>query len=127
VNFDLPNVPETYVHRIGRTGRAGAEGIAVSFCDHEERQHLRDIESMLRKKTPVCDDHPEYATAAASGQTAERSQSANDRPARSKQGGPPPRKPHGAGPADGRHRSRRRKIFSGGQLKPSSAKRDVVS
>ena len=60
VNYDLPNVPETYVHRIGRTGRAGASGIAVSFCDHDEREHLREIEKLLRKKTPVCDDHPAY-------------------------------------------------------------------
>ena len=48
VNFDLPNVPETYVHRIGRTGRAGASGIAVSFCDGEERPYLRDIEKLTR-------------------------------------------------------------------------------
>ena len=64
VNYDLPNVPETYVHRIGRTGRAGASGIAVSFCDHDEREHLREIEKLLRKKTPVCDDHPVYEACA---------------------------------------------------------------
>ena len=125
VNFDLPHVPETYVHRIGRTGRAGAEGIAVSFCDRDERQHLRDIETLLRKKTPVCDDHPVYA---ASTEPARHSQrNANDGADRSKHAGPPARKPHGAGPADGRHRSRRRKVFSGGRLKSSPGKRDVVS
>ena len=48
VNFDLPNVPESYVHRIGRTARAGAAGIAISFCDHEERAYLRDIERTIR-------------------------------------------------------------------------------
>ncbi|MBX3247363.1 MAG: DEAD/DEAH box helicase, partial [Myxococcales bacterium] len=47
VNFDLPNVPETYVHRIGRTGRAGASGIALSFCDDEERAYLKDIERLI--------------------------------------------------------------------------------
>jgi ATP-dependent RNA helicase RhlE len=47
INYDLPNVPETYVHRIGRTARAGAAGIAVSFCDHEERPYLRDIERLI--------------------------------------------------------------------------------
>ncbi len=49
VNFDIPNVPETYVHRIGRTARAGAEGIAISLCDAEERAYLRDIEKLIRK------------------------------------------------------------------------------
>src|SRR5690606_29271596 len=48
VNFDLPNVPESYVHRIGRTARAGAEGIAVSFCDQEERPYLADIERLIK-------------------------------------------------------------------------------
>ena len=44
-NYDLPNIPETYVHRIGRTGRAGHAGVAVSFCDFEEKEYLADIES----------------------------------------------------------------------------------
>ncbi len=48
VNFDLPNIPESYVHRIGRTARAGAAGIAISFCDQEERAYLRDIERTIR-------------------------------------------------------------------------------
>ncbi|MDQ3264991.1 MAG: DEAD/DEAH box helicase, partial [Myxococcota bacterium] len=53
VNFELPNVPEQYVHRIGRTGRAGAAGIALSFCDAEERPYLRDIEKTIRQAVPV--------------------------------------------------------------------------
>jgi ATP-dependent RNA helicase RhlE len=53
LNYDLPNVPETYVHRIGRTGRAGATGIAVSFCDSEERAYLRDIEKLTRNRVRV--------------------------------------------------------------------------
>jgi len=52
-NFDLPNEPETYVHRIGRTGRAGASGLAVSFCDHEERAYLRTIERLIGRRIPV--------------------------------------------------------------------------
>jgi len=60
VNYDLPNVPETYVHRIGRTARAGASGVAVSFCDHEERGLLRDIERLIRKPLPVCSDQPKF-------------------------------------------------------------------
>jgi ATP-dependent RNA helicase RhlE len=57
INFDLPNVPETYVHRIGRTGRAGAEGIALSFCDTEERAFLKDINKLTGKKIPAV-PHP---------------------------------------------------------------------
>ena len=52
INFDLPNVPETYVHRIGRTARAGADGAAISLCDGEERAFLRDIEKVIRMKIP---------------------------------------------------------------------------
>jgi ATP-dependent RNA helicase RhlE len=54
-NYDLPNVPESYVHRIGRTARAGAEGVAISFCDHEERGYLRDIERLIRMSIPSTD------------------------------------------------------------------------
>ena len=56
-NFELPNVPETYVHRIGRTGRAGADGTAFSFCDSEEKPYLKDIEKLIRIKIPVHADH----------------------------------------------------------------------
>jgi ATP-dependent RNA helicase RhlE len=55
INFDLPNVPESYVHRIGRTARAGAAGSAISFCDGEERAYLRDIEALIRIKLPATD------------------------------------------------------------------------
>ncbi|MNN45476.1 ATP-dependent RNA helicase RhlE [compost metagenome] len=53
INYDLPNVPETYVHRIGRTGRAGLEGNAISFCDVEERPYLSDIEKLIGLKIKV--------------------------------------------------------------------------
>lgn len=53
LNYDLPHEPETYVHRIGRTGRAGARGVAFSLCDHEERKHLQAIEQLLRRRLPV--------------------------------------------------------------------------
>ncbi len=58
INYELPNVPETYVHRIGRTGRAGASGLAYSFCDAEEKAYLKDIEKIIGKKIPVIDEHP---------------------------------------------------------------------
>jgi ATP-dependent RNA helicase RhlE len=57
VNYDLPNVSETYVHRIGRTGRASASGIALSFCDREERPYLRDIEKLIRQEVPRMPQH----------------------------------------------------------------------
>ena len=53
INYDLPNIPESYVHRIGRTARAGAEGIAISFCDNEETAFLRDIERLIQLKLPA--------------------------------------------------------------------------
>ncbi|MDX2163760.1 MAG: DEAD/DEAH box helicase [bacterium] len=58
INYDLPNVPEDYVHRIGRTARAGASGIAYSFCDSEERPFWRDIEKLIRLRVPVVEEHP---------------------------------------------------------------------
>jgi ATP-dependent RNA helicase RhlE len=94
INFDLPNVPETYVHRIGRTARAGASGIAVSFCDAEEVAYLRDIERLIGKSIPTVGEPP----ASAPGQAA-----------------PPPRAPGGSprppSHAPGRHRRGRRPRF----------------
>lgn len=58
INFELPNIPETYVHRIGRTGRAGVNGIALSFCDSEEREYLKDIHKLMSVRISVVDDHP---------------------------------------------------------------------
>ncbi|MBP5995148.1 MAG: DEAD/DEAH box helicase [Crocinitomicaceae bacterium] len=58
INYDIPNIPETYVHRIGRTGRAGASGIAVSFCDKEERKYIRDIQKLISLEIPVVNNHP---------------------------------------------------------------------
>lgn len=57
INFEIPNIPETYVHRIGRTGRAGLEGTAFSFCDHEELPYLKDIEKLIRMQLPRA-EHP---------------------------------------------------------------------
>lgn len=63
VNYDLTHEPETYVHRIGRTARAGASGNAVSFCDHDERQNLRQIERLIKRSLTVREDHPVYDAA----------------------------------------------------------------
>lgn len=58
INFDLPNIPETYVHRIGRTGRAGLGGRAISFSNIEEKEYVKDIEKLTGKKIPVVENHP---------------------------------------------------------------------
>lgn len=58
INYDLPNISETYVHRIGRTGRASASGIAISFCNKEEQPYLRDIEKLIKQEVPRMPEHP---------------------------------------------------------------------
>jgi ATP-dependent RNA helicase RhlE len=58
INFDLPNIPETYIHRIGRTGRAGMGGVAISFCDNQERAYLKDIEKLIAKPIEMMRNHP---------------------------------------------------------------------
>jgi ATP-dependent RNA helicase RhlE len=60
VNYELPNIPETYVHRIGRTGRAGTEGNAISFCDHEERSDLKNIQKLIGFSMPVVQQHKTF-------------------------------------------------------------------
>lgn len=57
LNYELPNIPETYVHRIGRTGRAGASGTAISFCDYEEKLFLKDIQKLINQRIPVIKGH----------------------------------------------------------------------
>ncbi len=58
INFDIPNIPETYVHRIGRTGRAGKSGIAFSFCSPDENEYIKTIETLIEKPIKVIDEHP---------------------------------------------------------------------
>jgi ATP-dependent RNA helicase RhlE len=112
INYDLPNVPEQYVHRIGRTGRAGASGTAVSFCDGEERAYLRDIERTIRRSVPVVEDHPyragragprpaDYASPAEPGEREESGGRGGRRSAAPSRGA-------GNGGGGGAHQSRRR-------------------
>jgi ATP-dependent RNA helicase RhlE len=98
INFDLPNEPENYVHRIGRTARAGAEGSAISFCDFDERAYLRDIEKTIRQSVPVFADHPFHSPEIQnSAGPAKRSQQRNKRPGqRRRNSGRPGRKTHKA-------------------------------
>jgi ATP-dependent RNA helicase RhlE len=67
INYEIPNIAESYVHRIGRTARAGAEGIAISFSDSEERAFLRDIEKLIGQKVPLNVDHPYHSVAVENG------------------------------------------------------------
>ncbi|MBK7535234.1 MAG: DEAD/DEAH box helicase [Myxococcales bacterium] len=99
INFDLPEVPETYVHRIGRTARAGADGVAISMCDVEEVDLLRDIERLIRKPVPLAEGHqpPSWASRRASP-------GSSPPPARSS---PPPRLHGGRGGGHGPSRGER--------------------
>jgi ATP-dependent RNA helicase RhlE len=104
INFELPNEPESYVHRIGRTARAGAEGIAISLCDFDEVLYLRTIERTIRQPVPVDASHPYHAAA-----IAERHQKLNNsgnRGKSSKAGGPK----GGAKREDGKPSQRRRRF-----------------
>lgn len=85
INFDVPNIPETYVHRIGRTGRAGAEGIAISFCDIDEKPFLKDIQKLIKKSIPVITDHPFPLSDQASINMEEEIKQVNKKPSSKKQ------------------------------------------
>lgn len=99
INFDLPNEPDSYVHRIGRTGRAGAVGTAISFCDIEEKAYLKDIEKTIRQDVEVFEDHPFHCPDAANdpgknrpkrgGGGGNRNGNRNHKPQRGKQGAKP--------------------------------------
>ena len=99
VNYDLPEEPETYVHRIGRTARAGTDGDAVSFCSARERDWLRQIERMIRKEVPVDSDHKYHS------ETARRATGSDARPEPRKQQGR--RRGGGGRPSGGGNRGRR--------------------
>ena len=82
VNFDLPEEPESYVHRIGRTARAGSDGIAIAFCDSSERNLLRQIERLIRRSIPVLKGHPFEASESAPRERTPDLGSGIDRPHR---------------------------------------------
>ncbi len=108
INFDIPNVPETYVHRIGRAGRAGASGVAISLCDHEERSFLADIERLIRRRISVADNRalpPLPPRAAAPVVQEARRAASNGDPAVGQSA--PNRSGSPAGEADGQRKRRR--------------------
>jgi ATP-dependent RNA helicase RhlE len=117
INYELPNVPESYVHRIGRTARAGADGIALSFCDASERAFLKDIEKLTRQRLAVVETHRFHRAGAAqaapaaprharqeqgrNGNGRGEPQRRNGRPEQGRNGRQEPRR-HGGGPRRGR-------------------------
>ncbi|WP_293684234.1 DEAD/DEAH box helicase, partial [Spirosoma sp. 48-14] len=103
INYELPNIPETYVHRIGRTGRAGHDGIALSFCDSEETAYLKDIHKLIGKTVPVVTDHPYVMDVA----TASVTPAPTQRQGQNRRNSQPNSRQHGSGnPArqEARHR-----------------------
>ena len=117
INYDLPNEPESYVHRIGRTARAGAEGIAIAFCDWDEQGFLNSIEKLTRQKVPVVPDHP----FAKSNRGGEPAAVPSDRPPRREpreQSGPRPPSSHGTRPQPQRPQGERSGGSPGGPRPP---------
>lgn len=102
VNYDLPNIPESYVHRIGRTGRAGASGFAVSFCDPEERSYLRSIERLTKQQIRIAGDP--VAAPAGTHTPSHRSESRAAHPDRREPQGPRGLAPGEKAPAPAQHR-----------------------
>jgi ATP-dependent RNA helicase RhlE len=98
VNYDLTHEPETYVHRIGRTARAGASGVAVSFCDRDERPNLKAIESLIRRSITVKTDHPTYPQNNARPAHAPASHAPRARPAHAPASHAPKPRPAGTSP-----------------------------
>jgi len=94
INYDLSHDPESYIHRIGRTARAGAAGVAISFCDREERAYLNAIQRLIRADLTVCKDQPAYAAREAHDRDADEDR--DERPRQSNRGH------HGGHRAEGR-------------------------
>jgi ATP-dependent RNA helicase RhlE len=112
INFEIPNVPETYVHRIGRTARAGKDGIALSFCDHSEKSLLRDVEKLTRKPLSIVDQHGFHAVPAA--RTSQPQDRPNgQRPQHQGSGRPQNARPQNARPQNGRQQNARQQQPAG--------------
>ncbi|MBV8780882.1 MAG: DEAD/DEAH box helicase [Phycisphaerae bacterium] len=123
VNYDLTHEPETYVHRIGRTARAGASGVAISFCDAEEKSNLKGIERLVRRALTVRTDHPKYAESQPAPQPQEprhRSHSPSHRSAAH-------RAPAHHGPASARKHDHARPARAGHAAKTNEPQRRVFN
>ncbi|MFA7284434.1 MAG: DEAD/DEAH box helicase [Candidatus Absconditabacterales bacterium] len=111
--FDIPTEPETYVHRIGRTGRAGASGVAIVFCDHDEKKYLNDITKLIKQEIPLINDHPYplIHTNSSHSQTAERGPKSHE-----------PRRSFGRPQADRPSRDSRPQREGGSASRPSQGR-----
>ena len=106
INFDLPNIPESYVHRIGRTARAGAEGIAISLCSRDELPFLRDIEKLIRMQIPATGEaRPRRPSSSGRSSNSRRTAQAARQQQRNGRGG---RQRNGRGPDRNQDRSQDR-------------------
>ncbi len=103
INFEIPNISETYVHRIGRTGRAGAKGSALSFCDAEELPFLKDIQKLIGKPIPVIEEHPYPMTEMTVAKAPAKPQGRSNAPGRSPNR-PSSGRPSGGGSSNDRSR-----------------------
>jgi ATP-dependent RNA helicase RhlE len=111
INYDLPNIPESYVHRIGRTARAGRSGVALSFCDAEERAYLRDIEALIKRPIQVVADHSPQANSSVPSSPATRAMPPPAAPRASR--ARPRRRTRGARPASGHPVARENREHAG--------------
>jgi ATP-dependent RNA helicase RhlE len=118
VNYDLPAAPETYVHRIGRTGRAGAVGAAVSFCSAEDVAQLRSIERLTRRRIDVSHDHAEFTMSSPPAAPTEKASAA-------KRGRPGRRRARAGGVAPSRRKARPASAKSDGAPRPAAAPRSA--
>lgn len=132
INFELPNVSESYVHRIGRTARAGASGQAISFCDHEEKAYVKDIEKLIGQPIPVNPDHPyhsrevEMAFTLSKGKAKAQIEARDNQdrgPRKHRQGQGRSNGGNGAGANGGGHKKSRRPFWKRGNSKGPSASR----
>lgn len=127
INYELPNIPETYVHRIGRTGRAGASGIALSFCDEEEVEYLRDINKLIGKQVPIIEAHPYPMANMGVAKLQDPRRGSSQKTGSSHKGGsgngprPGNNGPKGSGPKAGGGSGGKKKWFGGGGGKGGSA------
>ena len=120
INYDLPNVPESYVHRIGRTARAGATGLAISFCNDEEKAYLKDIEKLTRLKVPVMPLPEGLPAAPAASESGERREPQRGRPAPHARGHKGHGQPRQADPNADKGPKRRRRGGKPGGAQPQA-------
>ncbi|MBT3353185.1 MAG: DEAD/DEAH box helicase [Nitrospinaceae bacterium] len=127
VNYELPNIPESYVHRVGRTARAGAEGVAFSFCDASERSFLRNIERITKHPITVVEDHPHKSTSVSKGHDSSRRPSPSGRPASKRRDASGPSRPSRRRSASGGNTPKQQTAPGGSTANGSNSKYQGIS